>query len=105
MSVADWLQRSLGSRSGRDGGLDGSGAVGLRSSSNASSVWKATDNVGRLLEELCRPGVLERRKDGERHLLQYIDAVRACPLVRVCVRAEDGGLAHVPGWGARASFS
>ncbi len=23
----------------------------------------------------------------------------------VYVRAEDGGLAHVPGWGARASFS
>eukprot|EP00967_Tisochrysis_lutea_P094330 scaffold137105_cov39-Tisochrysis_lutea.AAC.2 len=75
MSVADWLQRSLGSGSSkREGALDG--LVGMRSSAGiSSSSWKATDNVGRLLEELCRPGVLERRKDGERHLLQYIDAV------------------------------
>uniref|UniRef100_A0A7S3R516 Serine/threonine-protein kinase TOR n=1 Tax=Dunaliella tertiolecta TaxID=3047 RepID=A0A7S3R516_DUNTE len=74
MSVADWLQRSLGSGSSkREGALDG--LVGMRSSAGiSSSSWKATDNVGRLLEELCRPGVLERRKDGERHLLQYIDA-------------------------------
>ncbi|KAF5842966.1 armadillo-type protein [Dunaliella salina] len=73
MSVADWLQRSLGSGSRREGVLDG--LVGMRSSTGiSSSSWKATDNVGRLLEELCRPGVLERRKDGERHLLQYIDA-------------------------------
>ena len=69
--MADWLQRSLGSSKSE---------AGLRASAGASSSWKATDNVGRLLEELCRPGVLERRKDGERHLLQYIDAVRVLAL-------------------------
>lgn len=35
---------------------------------------RSTDTIGRLLEELCRPGALERRRDGERHLLDYVDA-------------------------------
>lgn len=69
--MADWLQRSLGSTSKREQER-ASAAVPL------SSTWKATDNVGRLLEELSRPGVLERRKDGERYLLQYVDAVSVC---------------------------
>jgi hypothetical protein len=50
---------------------DGSSSVGR----NTGVSWRPTDNVGRQLEELCRPGVLERRqREGERHLLGYVDA-------------------------------
>jgi hypothetical protein len=98
MSVSEWLTRSLGSGSGknRGEGLDGLSSASTKaeafSSGAANTSWKATDNVGRLLGELQRPGVLERRKDGERYLLQYIDAVRTCVRAYVRVRAGPGAM-------------
>ena len=32
------------------------------------------DTLSRHLDELCRPGALDRRRDGERPLLEYVDA-------------------------------
>ena len=32
------------------------------------------DTLSRLLEDLCRPGALERSRDGERHLCEYVEA-------------------------------
>ena len=34
----------------------------------------AADTLSRHLDELCRPGALDRRRDGERQLLDYVDA-------------------------------
>ncbi len=37
--------------------------------------FKAADTLSRHLEELCRPGAWERRhKDGDKALLEYIEA-------------------------------
>lgn len=42
---------------------------------NREVVGKAvSDTLSRHLEELCRVGALERRKDGERYLLEYVEA-------------------------------
>ncbi len=32
------------------------------------------DTLSRLLDELCKPGALERRREGERQLLEYVEA-------------------------------
>lgn len=32
------------------------------------------DTLSRLLDDLCKPGALERRRDGERQLLEYVEA-------------------------------
>lgn len=38
-------------------------------------AFKAADTLSRHLEELCRPGAWERRaKDGDKALLEYIEA-------------------------------
>ena len=38
-----------------------------------NAAGRGGDTIGRLLEELCKPGTLERRRDGERHLQDYVD--------------------------------
>lgn len=42
-------------------------------SATAASA-RSNDTVGRLLEEFCKPGALERKQqDGDRHLVEYVD--------------------------------
>jgi FKBP12-rapamycin complex-associated protein len=33
-----------------------------------------SDTLSRHLDVLCKPGALERRKDGDRYLLEYVEA-------------------------------
>lgn len=33
-----------------------------------------SDTLSRLLDDLCRPGALERRREGERSLCEYVEA-------------------------------
>ena len=48
--------------------LKGSGQPVLR-------FQAAADTLSRHLDDLCRPGAIEKRKaDGERHLLEYVEA-------------------------------
>lgn len=36
---------------------------------------KAGENtLSRLLDEMCKPGALDRRREGDRHLLEYVEA-------------------------------
>jgi hypothetical protein len=37
-------------------------------------VRLGADTLSRLLDDLCKPGALERRREGERHLLEYVEA-------------------------------
>jgi hypothetical protein len=39
-----------------------------------SRLKSGGETVSRLLEELCRPGALERVREGDRHLKEYVDA-------------------------------
>jgi FKBP12-rapamycin complex-associated protein len=34
----------------------------------------SSDTLSRHLDDMCRVGALERRKDGERYLLEYVEA-------------------------------
>lgn len=40
----------------------------------ARGVRLGADTLSRLLDDLCKPASLERRREGERHLLEYVEA-------------------------------
>lgn len=39
-----------------------------------SRLKSGGETVQRLLEDLCRPGALDRVREGDRHLKEYVDA-------------------------------
>lgn len=54
-------------------GAGGRGGVGAPPPPGAL-VRVGGDTLSRLLDDLCRPGALERSREGERHLCEYVEA-------------------------------
>ena len=52
----------------------GSASAAAATAAKGPAPARMSDTLSRHLEELCRAGALERRKDGERHLHDYVDA-------------------------------
>ena len=47
----------------------------MKAGTNTIRFQAASDTLSRHLEDLCRPGIIEKRKtDGERHLLEYVES-------------------------------
>jgi hypothetical protein len=49
-------------------------APAVQAAQAARGVRLGGDTLSRLLDDLCKPGALERRREGERHLCEYVEA-------------------------------
>ena len=48
--------------------------AGVGGAGGTGGVRATSDTLSRHLDDLCKAGALERRKDGERNLLEYVEA-------------------------------
>jgi len=49
-------------------------ATGGQAAQPSRGVRLGADTLSRLLDDLCKPGALERRREGERQLCEYVEA-------------------------------